>query len=72
MISANENSENPTYSGIEKIAALSKTDFRIFGKPTSRPYRRMGVSLCYDSLETPIEALVERAITAANLVKVHH
>jgi phosphoribosylglycinamide formyltransferase 2 len=72
VISAKENSENPTYSGIEKIAALSKTDFRIFGKPTSRPYRRMGVSLCYDSLETPIEALVERAITAANLVKVHH
>jgi formate-dependent phosphoribosylglycinamide formyltransferase (GAR transformylase) len=22
---------------------VSKTDFRIFGKPTSRPYRRMGL-----------------------------
>jgi phosphoribosylglycinamide formyltransferase 2 len=72
VISAKENSENPTYSGIEKIAALPKTDFRIFGKPTSRPYRRMGVSLAYDSLETPIEDIVERAIAAANVVNVHH
>ena len=72
VISAKENSENPTYSGIEKIAALPKTDFRIFGKPTSRPYRRMGVSLVYDSLETPIEDIVERAIAAANVVNVHH
>ena len=72
VISAKENSENPTYSGIEKIAVLPKTDFRIFGKPTSRPYRRMGISLCYDSLKTPIEEIVERAIAAANVVNVHH
>ena len=72
VILASENSLNPTYEGIEKIASLPKTDFRIFGKPTSRPYRRMGVSLTYDNLETPIEEIVERAIAAANVVKVHH
>jgi len=72
VILASENSLNPTYEGIEKIASLPKTDFRIFGKPTSRPYRRMGVSLTYDNLETPIEDIVERAIAAANVVKVHH
>ena len=72
VILAHENSNNPTFSGIEKIAALPKTDFRIFGKPTSRPYRRMGVSLVSDSLETPIEETVERAIAAANLVKVNY
>jgi hypothetical protein len=32
----------------------------------------MGVSLVYDSLETPIEDIVERAIAAANVVNVHH
>jgi hypothetical protein len=32
----------------------------------------MGVSLTYDNLETPIEEIVERAIAAANVVKVHH
>ena len=71
VVLASENSTNPTYSGIEKIAALPKTDFRIFGKPTSRPYRRMGVALVYDDLETPIEEIVERAKEAARLVKVN-
>jgi hypothetical protein len=32
----------------------------------------MGVSLVCDSLETPIEEIVKRAIAAANLVKVNY
>jgi phosphoribosylglycinamide formyltransferase 2 len=71
VILASQHSTNPTYSGIEKIAALPKTDFRIFGKPTSRPYRRMGVALVNDNLETQIENLIERAKEAACLVKVN-
>ena len=70
VILASENSNAPSYSGIEQIAALSKTDFRIFGKPSSRPYRRMGVALTNDTLETPIEEIVERAKSAASMVKV--
>ncbi len=70
VILAAENSNHPTYSGIEQIASLPKTDFRIFGKPTSRPYRRMGVALVHDSLETPMEEIIERAKAAAKLVKV--
>lgn len=71
VILASENSNHPTYSGIKQIAALPKTDFRIFGKPTSRPYRRMGVALVNDSLDTPIEEIIERAKAAAKLVKVN-
>jgi phosphoribosylglycinamide formyltransferase 2 len=71
VILASENSNNPTYTGIENIACLSKTDFRIFGKPTSRPYRRMGVALVNDKLETLIEEIVERAKKAAMLIKTH-
>ena len=71
VILASENSNNPTYSGILTIAALPKTDFRIFGKPTSRPYRRMGVALTYDSLEKPIEEIVNKAKAAAKLVTVN-
>ena len=71
VILASENSNNPTYSGIDKIAALQKTDFRIFGKPTSRPYRRMGIALVNDSLATPVEDIVEKAKMASNLVKVN-
>ena len=71
VILATGDSNNPTYTGIEKIGALPNTDFRIFGKPTSRPFRRMGVSLVSDSLETPIEKIVEKAKTAANLITVN-
>ncbi|WP_262493732.1 formate-dependent phosphoribosylglycinamide formyltransferase [Flavobacterium cauense] len=71
VILATENSENPTYTGIEKVAGLTKTDFRIFGKPTSRPYRRMGVILSNDTIETPVEEVVERAKKTAILVKVN-
>ena len=68
VILASENSNNPTFSGISSIAALPNTDFRIFGKPTSRPYRRMGVALTYDTLESPIEEVVEKAKKAASLI----
>ena len=71
VILATENSNNPTYSGMETIASQPKSDFRVFGKPTSRPYRRMGVALTYDTLETPIEKIIERAKENASLVTVH-
>jgi phosphoribosylglycinamide formyltransferase 2 len=71
VILASENSNNPTYNGVEKIAGLPKTDFRIFGKPSSRPYRRMGVALTSDSLETPIESVVEKAKEASRLVTIN-
>ncbi len=71
VILALANSDNPTYTGVEQIAALPKTDFRLFGKPTSRPYRRMGVALVSDTTDIPVEGIVEKAIAAAALVKVH-
>ena len=71
VILASENSTNPTFTGIEKVAGLPKTDFRLFGKPTSRPYRRMGVVLTNDTLETPIEAITERAKETAKLINVN-
>ncbi|UOX34405.1 formate-dependent phosphoribosylglycinamide formyltransferase [Flavobacterium sediminilitoris] len=71
VILASENSNNPTFSGVENIAGLPKTDFRLFGKPTSRPYRRMGVVLTNDTLETPIEAITERAKETAKLITVN-
>ncbi len=71
VILAWENSENPTYIGIDKIAALPETDFRIFGKPTSRPYRRMGVALVHDVPDADVKQIVEKAKKAAALVNVN-
>lgn len=70
VVLANADSENPTYSGIAEVAGLPKTDFRIFGKPTSRPYRRMGVVLVHDAIETSMELLVERAQETAQMITV--
>mgnify|MGYP000901058564 FL=1 len=71
VILASDNSNNPTFTGVEKVACLPKTDFRLFGKPTSRPYRRMGVVLTNDALETSIEEITERAKKTATLVSVN-
>ena len=71
VVLASENSNNPTFSGLEKVAVLPKTDFRIFGKPSSRPFRRMGVVLVNDAAEKPIAELVEKAKAAAKLITVN-
>lgn len=71
VILASGDSNHPTFSGIENVAFQPKTDFRLFGKPTSRPYRRMGVVLNYDTLNTPIEEIVEKAKKMATLVTVN-
>ena len=70
VILASENSDNPTFEGLENVAASTKTDVRIFGKPTSRPYRRMGVVLTYDNLQGNISEVTERAKKLASQVKV--
>ena len=37
--------KNPTYSGVSAALLEPGIDVRIFGKPTTRPYRRMAVAL---------------------------
>ena len=71
VILASQNSDSPSFTGIEQIAALPKTDFRLFGKPTSRPYRRMGVALVSDTLNSRVEDIIEKAKAAAALVTVN-
>ena len=70
VVLASKEGLNPTYEGLDKIASLPKTDFRIFGKPTTRPYRRMGVALTYNNVNSNIEDIIEKAKSAAELVKV--
>ncbi|MEC7399681.1 MAG: formate-dependent phosphoribosylglycinamide formyltransferase, partial [Pseudomonadota bacterium] len=45
VILAERDSENLSYEGLAEALAEPGTDLRIFSKPTSRPYRRMGVAL---------------------------
>lgn len=71
VILASQHSKNPTFEGIENVASQKKSDFRLFGKPTSRPHRRMGVVVTYDALGGDIEAVTHRAKQIANMVTVH-
>jgi phosphoribosylglycinamide formyltransferase 2 len=58
---------NVAYEGVADALSLPGTDLRLFGKPDSRPYRRMGVALARG--ET-IEAARDTANAAAAKVKV--
>ena len=40
---------NPTYHGIEDALSVPGVDVRIFGKPSTRPFRRMAVALAKGS-----------------------
>ena len=70
VILADKEGDHPTYSGLEKAMSNAKSDLRIFGKPTTRPYRRMGVSLAYDQVGTNVNIVKQRAIAQAKEVKV--
>ena len=70
VVLADKAGSNPHYIGVEEALKEPRTDIRIFGKPTTRPYRRMAVALAYDQLGSDIEVLKERAIANAAKVKV--
>tara|TARA_B100001939_G_scaffold148984_2_gene128909 strand:+ start:255 stop:1415 length:1161 start_codon:yes stop_codon:yes gene_type:complete len=62
----------PVYSGLDQAALEPQSDFKIFGKPTTRPYRRMAVALAYDRTgDESMEALRARAARIASLITVH-
>ncbi len=65
-----DNKSEPNYTGIEKAALIAKADIKIFGKPNSRKYRRMGVALTYDNVDTDMELLRSKAMQVASLISV--
>jgi phosphoribosylglycinamide formyltransferase 2 len=45
VVLATQDGVNPTYTGVAEALSEPDVDVRIFGKPTTRPYRRMAVAL---------------------------
>ncbi len=70
VILADKEGTHPTYTGLEKAMNELKSDVKIFGKPTTRPYRRMAVALAYDKIETDVQIVKQRAIEIAKMIKV--
>lgn len=60
----------PLYEGIEEVLSDKQADIRIFGKPTTRPYRRMGVVLVNGPLDGDLDKLRKKAVKLARKVRV--
>ena len=67
VLAEKENNSFPDFSGLEAAANLSNTDFKIFGKPTTRKYRRMAVALAYGNED--VTDLVSKAKEVASRIK---
>lgn len=70
VVLAEKDGNNPKYEGIQEALCAPRTDVRIFGKPTTRPYRRMAVTLAYDNIDCDINVLKQKAIANAKKIKV--
>ena len=70
VVLAKETSLNfPVFNGLDEAASIPNSDFKLFGKPSTRPYRRMAVGLSY-GVNEPIDKLVMRAKSVADLIKI--
>jgi len=70
VILADKEGPHPQFTGVSEAISAPKTDIRIFGKPTTRPYRRMGVTLTFDDLGTDTQMVRDKAQNAAGKVNV--
>lgn len=71
VVLADKEGKHPTFVGLEEALREPRTDVRIFGKPATRPYRRMAVALAYDEIGSDINAVKQKAINNAKKIKVH-
>ncbi len=70
VILANEHSERYQVSGIESALNSKHVDIKLFGKPSTRKYRRMGIVLSSGSLETSSQELRTIASEAAAKIQI--
>jgi phosphoribosylglycinamide formyltransferase 2 len=68
VLANKENNTFPIFTGLDETAEFTNTDFKIFGKPKTRPYRRMAVALAYGNEDTSV--LVGKAKHVAAKIKV--
>lgn len=71
ILSGIASQEQPGYRGMEEVMKAEDTYLRIFGKPSTRVNRRMGVVLCYAPLGSDLDALRDKAKALAAKVEVY-
>ena len=70
ILADDDSTKPPSYDGLAEAMSRPKSDIKIFGKPTTRKYRRMGVALAYDVVGSSTDALRKQAKEIADMVKV--
>ncbi|MNY49058.1 Phosphoribosylglycinamide formyltransferase 2 [compost metagenome] len=71
VVLADRESDNaPDFSGLEDVLQTAGSDVRIFGKPTTRPYRRMAVVLY--SGEEEITQVTDKAKELAKKITINY
>lgn len=68
VLATSESTDFPEFIGLNEAANIPNSDFKIFGKPTTRPYRRMAVALTYGTEN--VKELVEKAKNIASKITV--
>lgn len=71
VVLAKREGGQPDYTGIEAVLTHSQTDVRVFNKPSTRPYRRMAVVLCYDDKTKNVGDVKHKAIQLAAQIKLN-
>ena len=66
ILANSEKSDFPRIKGADKAALIENSDFKIFGKPSTRKYRRMAVALAYGNEST--DQLVNKAKEVASYI----
>ena len=66
ILANSEKSDFPRVKGADKAALIENSDFKIFGKPSTRKYRRMAVALAYGNEST--DQLVNKAKEVASYI----
>ena len=70
VILANAEGTSYEFNGITSVLQNNNTDVRLFAKPTTRPYRRMGVVLTYDNLQSDINVVKQKAIDLSKQISI--
>ncbi|MEY4974776.1 MAG: hypothetical protein RLZZ55_1569 [Bacteroidota bacterium] len=67
VLADSESEEAPHFSGLDIVLQDPQAEVRIFGKPNTRPYRRMAVALAFG--QESVQEITERAKAHAAQIK---
>jgi len=70
ILAESDSKEMPDYTGADEVLSTANSDLRIFGKPSTRRYRRMGVVLSWGNKSASTDELRIKAKSLASKIKV--